>query len=209
VSDIQSPAPAEKDSQPPAAGTDTGSRKGPRLPLEFAVVARYQALNGEMIRSNCKTISVGVNGALLALNGTVGVEQSLQLTNVKTSQEVQCIVRSVRQNEKDNVNQVGIEFSVWTPEFWEITFPHEAGDPLPTPQLGKVVPAKPVFGRVGTMPPNPGNEASPAAGPDGSFERLPVVRKLADRLWRNKKAMIAFVAVLVSLAAWAFVRLAR
>ena len=217
MSDSQTPAGTapgtgtgtEKDSQAPAAGDATGNRKGPRLPLEFAVVVRYQAPNGEMVRSNCKTISVSVNGALLALNGTVEVGQSLQLTNVKTSQEVQCTVRSVRHNEKENINHVGIEFSVWTPEFWEITFPHQEGDPLPTPQPGKVHPVKPLFGRVGPMPSVPGEETQADADLEGPLKHLPMVGKLFDRIWHNKKAVIALAAVLAAVAVWAFLRPAR
>lgn len=112
-----------------AADTAAARRRGLRLPLEFRVLVSYQAENGEQLRRSVKTASVSVNGALLALTEPLNVGQLILLTNVNTEEEVQCLVRSVRQ--KNDIHQVGVEFVTWRPEFWEITFPREPGDPKP------------------------------------------------------------------------------
>jgi hypothetical protein len=189
VSDTPTPPPVETESESQLlpAPPSLGARKSPRLPLEFAVVARYGAPDGEMVRVNCKTVSVGVNGALLALNRTVTVGQSMQLTNAKTAQELQCIVKSIRQMEKENVYHVGVEFLSWAPEFWEITFPRQEGDPSPGSPSGSERPAKPFFGRVGPMPASPREEDSPDANLGNSAEQSTPIQSLANRLWRRNK----------------------
>ena len=189
MSDTPTPPPVETESESQLlpAPPSLGARKSPRLPLEFAVVARYGTPDGEMARVNCKTVSVGVNGALLALNRTVTVGTSMQLTNAKTAQEVQCIVKSIRQMEKENVYHVGVEFLSWAPEFWEITFPRQEGDPSPGSPSGSERPAKPFFGRVGPMPANLQDEDSPDARLGNSAEEPSAIQALANRLWRKNK----------------------
>jgi hypothetical protein len=151
------------------------------------VVVCYEAPSGEPIRAKCKTVSVGVNGALLALGGALNVEQVVQLTNAKTGEEVQCVVKSVRQLEKENVYHVAMEFLVWAPKFWEITFPRQEGDPPPGPQQRNTRTEKPFFGRVGPMPPNLGDEAPPDAFPTNPAKQQSSIRTLAERLWRRRK----------------------
>jgi hypothetical protein len=190
-----------------APAEEPKKRKAPRLPLEFAVAVRYESANGEMVRTTCKTASVCVNGALVAMNGAVDLGQSLQLTNVKTSQEVDCVVRSVRHKEKENITLVGVEFAEWTPEFWEILFPRQEGDPEPSPQSGRGRAAKPFFGRARTLPGNAANEAGAeqAAG-DGAVGQAEGPSNLAAPMWRNKKALAGAAAALVLAIVWAALR---
>jgi len=187
VSDTPTPAGA-------AVAGKANARRAPRLPLEFAVLVRYQDANGEMIRSYCKTVSVSVDGALLALDGTLHVGQSLQLTNVKTSNEVQCTVRSV--GEKDRANHIGIEFGIRSPEFWEISFPRQEGDP-PAPEVRPKARAV----RATPTPASGKNKTTPGTTADGSGQ-LPAADQPVAGTWRHKKALIALAALLALAGVW-------
>ncbi len=142
------PGSAEKRAEPAPASAPS-ARKGPHLPLEFPVIVRYEQENGEAIRLHTRTVSVAVNGALLLLPAPLPQNHAIRLVNVKTTQEIECIVRSVR--EKNGQYHAGVEFAAWCPDFWEITFPREQGDPAPEPPPDQR-PSRPFFGRERIAP---------------------------------------------------------
>ena len=135
MTDVPIPDPISVPATTQTADAPALRRRGPRLPLQFPVLVSFQAENGEQLRRNGETVSVSVNrrALLLVLRESVAVGQSILLTNAKTDEEIQCTVKSVKQ--KNDTHHVGIEFATWCPEFWEITFPREPGDPEPPPEL--------------------------------------------------------------------------
>jgi hypothetical protein len=187
LSDLPQPGAAAGPTDVALSEGKPSRRRGPRLPLEFAVLVRYQNQNGETVRCNCRTLSVSVNGALIALPAPVTVGQTLLLTNVKTSQEIECTARSLKQEE--NANHVAIEFASWSPEFWEITFPREADDPPAKADTANVRPTKPVFGHVGPMPAPPGSKVD---------SRTLLIQWTKG----HKKILIGLIPLLLALVLW-------
>jgi len=125
-----------------SSGSMTASRRSLRLPVEIPVRFCGQGENGQTLQGQGKTLFVSAHGAHLAVKGCVRVGQSLILTNAKTGKELECVVRSTMQS-GDGMNHVGIEFAIASPEFWDIIFPSEGGNPaerkvLPLPPLGNV-----------------------------------------------------------------------
>jgi hypothetical protein len=205
VSDVPNPDLASGGTTTPSTEpTRARRRSGPRLPLEFPVLISYQAENGERSRKNGKTISVSVNGALLAISEMPAVGQPLCLINGKTGDEIQCTVRSVKQK-SDNLNHVGIEFATWSPEFWEITFPREAGDPVepqpPQPKLPKKIRSHRRSRQVSAQQENP--QAADAPAPDAQRSPEYVAAKPHPKGWlAYKKLLIPLVALVALAAVW-------
>jgi hypothetical protein len=205
VNDVPSPGAASTPaaSQPAPTPTSTPQRRGPRLPLEFPVLISWQAEDGDQIRKNAKTISVCVNGALLALTETIAIGQSFVLTNAKTDEEIQCTVRSIQQ--KNGVSHVGIEFVTWSPEFWEVTFPREPGDPKPPAEPPDSAKAQ---RRSSKKISRQARAAEPASPSPGETTQAPEAAARQPKPRAYKKPAIALAAV-VTLAAVAWVAIPR
>lgn len=195
MSDVPNPDAASTPAaaQPADTPTPTPRRRGPRLPLEFPVLVSYQAENGEQTRKNGKTISVCVNGALLALTETVAIGQLFVLTNAKTDEEIQCTIRSVQQ--KNEVSHVGVEFATWSPEFWEISFPREAGDPETPAEPPDSAKAR----RRSSQKISRKARAAEPTTPPGKASARPAPAAQQPKPWPYKKPAIALAAVV----AWA------
>ena len=203
MSDVLNPDHASNPTATQPAGAPTAQRRRPRLPLEFPVLISYRAENGEQTRKNGKTISVCVNGALLALTETIAIGQSLMLTNAKTDEEIECIVRSVRQ--KDEVSHVGIEFATWSPEFWEVTFPREPGDPEPPAEAPDSAKAR---RRASKKTARKARAAEPATPPREETAQAPDAVAQQPKQRSYKKPAIALAAV-VALAMVVWVAIPR
>lgn len=195
MSDVSRSGPASDPAATQTAENYTPQRRGPRLPLEFPVLISYLAENGEQSRKNGKTLSVSVNGALLALTEAVAIGQPLVLTNAKTGKEIECIVRSIQQ--KNEVSHVGIEFATWSPEFWEISFPREPGDPEPSeaPDFAQAP------RRSGQNISRKARTGEPATHPPGRTSASSDPAAQQPEPWKHKKLAIA----LAALAVWAVV----
>jgi hypothetical protein len=172
VSDTRNIDAAEKESTAASAASIGAPRQRAHLPLEFPVLVRCQEQNEQSVQCNCRTVSVCVDGALLVSPLAVSVGQSLYLTNAKTSQEILCKVQSIQQ--EDDLKYVSIAFEEWSPEFWEISFPRQEGDPPPNAEGADVRPAKPSVGRSRGLRASPDSRkshkedpaaASPVVGP--------------------------------------------
>ena len=125
------------------------SRRSTRLQFEIPVVVQAQEENKEAFPVEGKTVSVSLNGALLAVAEVFVIGQSLLLTNSKTGKEIVCHVRSVQEN-GTGMNYVVVEFATVSPKFWGLSFVPEDWDdaqrklpqrPLPT----KSAPLKPLL----------------------------------------------------------------
>jgi len=194
VTDVPIPDPISVPTTTPTADVPALRRRGPRLPLEFPVLVSFQAENGEQLRKNGETVSVGVNGALLVLRESVAVGQSILLTNAKTDEEIQCTVKSVQQ--KNDTHHVGVEFATWCPEFWEITFPREPGDPEPPAELPESAKARRRAREKAARQARTETAAAPPEGPPENAEPT----ALQPKPGAYKKPAIA-LAALATLAA--------
>ena len=92
------------------------------MKLSLSVVALGKAASGEPFREVTRTLSLSVNGGLLALVANVQKEQTILVENRSTRKEQECRIAYVgpTQNGKSSV---GIEFMQGAPDFWKIYFP--------------------------------------------------------------------------------------
>jgi len=75
-----------------------------------------------------QTVEVNANGCLLELATPVVKEQQLLLTNMKTNEEMPCLVATLG-NVVNGKAQVGLRFAQPSPRFWGLGFPPEDWDP--------------------------------------------------------------------------------
>jgi hypothetical protein len=107
-----------------------------RVHLAISVFVYGSHPSGAPFKEVSQTVVVNVNGCLLEMSTPVRKEQSLLITNMKTNEEMPCIVVSLGTGNLGK-SAVGLRFSQPSPRFWGLSFPPEDWNPadrkLPTP----------------------------------------------------------------------------
>ena len=103
-------------------------RRSQRVILSMSVVIDSAGFGGSKVREETFTLVVNAHGALVLLSSKVIAGQLLTIKNVKTQEELYCLVVTVRPNSSCKA-EVGIEFIEPSPRFWRISFPPEDWTP--------------------------------------------------------------------------------
>ena len=110
---------------PGAAKTETGNvpirgRRSQRVRFEMPVGIYLCRENEESTFEQGKTLSVNAHGGLLALTTPVAIGEMLRLINPRTGNEIDCRVCRFGMRYPGGVSQVGVEFAVVSPSFWDV-----------------------------------------------------------------------------------------
>jgi hypothetical protein len=103
-------------------------RRSKRVLKRVPVVVRLRDAGKQSLAENTEAIIVNDHGALILLAASVKVNQILRVENPTISEELLCRVTSVGDSFMGKT-QVGIEFIVPTPGFWQA--PPKPKDPAP------------------------------------------------------------------------------
>lgn len=82
----------------------------------------------EAFKEHAATESVNANGCMIRMATAVKRGQKLMLTNVKSSEEIECRVTYLGQSEGGKT-QAGLEFGRAAEYFWHIAFPPDDWNP--------------------------------------------------------------------------------
>ncbi|MFZ0819521.1 MAG: hypothetical protein WAM91_05590 [Candidatus Acidiferrales bacterium] len=112
-----------------------GFRRSERVRLEMSVDV-YIIENDETIFEQATTLNVSAHGGLLILNTPVKLGQRVRLINPQANKRIEGHVNRVIMRHPAGGVQVGIEFVVMSPDFWDIPSPPADWDPnwAPAPE---------------------------------------------------------------------------
>jgi hypothetical protein len=97
-------------------------RRSQRVVLSLPIMIRGRFEDGSPCVETSHTLVVNAHGALIVLIMKVNIQQSLVLQNLRNDKEQPC--RVVRLGErKNNLSEIGVEFTEPAPNFWDISFP--------------------------------------------------------------------------------------
>lgn len=103
-------------------------RRSQRLLLRLKVRVSGQISAGERFEEEVSTLAISPYGGLVLLATPVSKGQPITLSNVRTSEQVECIVVYVGDHEGDYI-QTGVEFLSPNAKFWQVAFPPEEWTP--------------------------------------------------------------------------------
>lgn len=113
------------DLNPPEAKRET--RRSKRVYISMPVLVKYQR-SGHTYEEETVTDAVNAHGCLLRLQVALERGQKISITNLKSTQEVECRVAYVGQSEGGKT-QAGVEFMCSSDYFWHIAFPPDDWNP--------------------------------------------------------------------------------
>ena len=99
-------------------------RRSQRILIKFPVRVQGKNRQGVAFDEETYTQAASAHGALILLSATVKKGQRLTLFNKQTKGSMECIVAHLG-DVQDNLTQVGVEFVLPNPAFWNATFPPE------------------------------------------------------------------------------------
>jgi hypothetical protein len=99
-----------------------------RVHLSISVFIYGSVDSGAPFKEITQTETINANGCLLQLAASVVKDQPLLLTNMKSNEEIACLVVSVGSVAKGKA-PVGLRFSRPSPRFWGLAFPPDDWDP--------------------------------------------------------------------------------
>lgn len=111
-------APAESSAPEPKRET----RRSRRVYISMPVLVKCQRNGGQPYEEETATESVNAHGCLLRLRVALERGQSITVTNLKSTEAVECRVAFVGQSEAGKT-QAGVEFTRPAEYFWHIAFP--------------------------------------------------------------------------------------
>jgi len=120
-------------------------RRSQRILLSVPLRISGKRVNGTAFVEHTKTLIVSAHGALLHLEEPVLQDQSLNLRNVVTGEEVVCKVVDLNPG-ASGLAEIGVEFAEANPRFWRVSFP-------PTDWSARNPEAKGVASRPSAAPP--------------------------------------------------------
>ena len=119
---------------PTRGGSESSRRRSQRVIVSVPVTVSSEGGNKDRSFSEeTQTLVVNAHGAMVALAAKVDRGQTLQLKNRATQENLLCKVVYMGPA-TGGKNQVGIDFTSSSPDFWRIAFPPEdwvLPDPLP------------------------------------------------------------------------------
>ena len=95
-----------------------------RVLLSVPIFVSGKATDNKEFNEETRTLVVNAHGALISLGTPVAPGQKVTLANKATMQSQECRVVYLG-NTQGGKTQMGIEFLVPTPAFWQIDFPPE------------------------------------------------------------------------------------
>jgi hypothetical protein len=122
---------------PNKGGPDPKSRRSQRVIVGVPVtVSNEGGSRDAAFQEETQTLVVNAHGAMIAIAAKVTKGQMVRLKNRVTQEEQLCRVVYLGPASGGKV-QVGVDFTVSSPDFWRIAFPPEdwvvpAPDPVPT-----------------------------------------------------------------------------
>jgi hypothetical protein len=128
-------------------------RRSQRILLSVPLRVSGKRANGTAFVEHTKTLIVSAHGALLQVEERVLQDQSLNLKNVVTGEEVVCKVVDLNPG-GSGLAEIGVEFAEPNPRFWRVSFPPAdwsarnpeakrfASSPSAAPPAAKEPPAK-------------------------------------------------------------------
>ena len=129
-SPASSPAPVDK------SQLLSGFRNTQRVAFETPVDVYISVENEQAFVEHAKTLNVSASGALVVLTTPIKLGQQLVLSNPKTNKKIECHVRRNILSVSGDRAQVGVQFVVAMPGFWDIASAPADWDPswVPPPQ---------------------------------------------------------------------------
>jgi len=97
-------------------------RRSQRILLSVPLRVSGKRPNGTAFVEHTKTLIVSAHGALLQLEESVLQDQSLNVRNVVTGEEVVCKVVDLNPG-GSGLAEIGVEFAEANPRFWRVSFP--------------------------------------------------------------------------------------
>ena len=97
-------------------------RRSQRILLSVPLRVSGKSAKGTAFVENTKTLIVSAHGALLQLQEPVLQNQTLNLRNVVTGEEVVCKVADLNPG-GTGLAEIGVEFAQPNPRFWRVSFP--------------------------------------------------------------------------------------
>jgi hypothetical protein len=107
-------------------------RRTLRVTLTVPVAVHGQDECETKFCAHALTHTVSRNGALLVMDQTVVVGQTLLLVNESSNRTAECRVVSIRRD-RESKTFVGVEFMSGDANFWHMTFPMPGARPLRRP----------------------------------------------------------------------------
>jgi len=101
-------------------------RRSQRVVMQLTVRVSGQDSLGSRFTEDTVTEIVSAHGALILLAASVSKGQRLVLTNPRTQASLECTVVYFGHVGADHRRQVGLNFSLQNPDFWQIRFPPAA-----------------------------------------------------------------------------------
>ncbi len=103
-------------------------RRTSRLHFAIPVFIYGNRETGAPFKEITQTIAINADGCLVEIATPVVREQPLLLTNVKTDEEMPCVVVTIGTISNGKA-QIGLRFSQASPRFWGLSFPPDDWDP--------------------------------------------------------------------------------
>jgi len=104
-------------------------RRSQRVVMQLSVRVSGQNSVGTKFTEDTVTEIVSSHGALILLGAAVGRGQRLVLTNPRTHASLECTVVYFGHAGVDHRRQVGVNFALQNPDFWQIRFPPAVSSP--------------------------------------------------------------------------------
>jgi hypothetical protein len=101
---------------------DPGRRRSMRVLLSVPIVVTGKTKDNQEFCEDARTLVVNAHGALISLAAKVVPDQQILMSNKSTNKSQDCRVVYVG-NPSTGKAQMGIEFVVPCPTFWQIDFP--------------------------------------------------------------------------------------
>ena len=98
------------------------ARRSQRVVLRVPILVRAQFKNEPPLTEDTFTLVVNAHGALISLAMRVHPGQKVVLRNWDTAKEQDCRVIRVKDNAFGK-KEVGVEFAIPNPRFWNLAFP--------------------------------------------------------------------------------------
>jgi len=102
----------------------TTRRRSQRLFLRVPVAVQVNEPNRPSVLEETYTIVLNAHGTLLEMRAALDTGQTVTLKNLRTSEQIECVVKLVTPSESGKFN-TALEFKKPNSSFWQISFPPE------------------------------------------------------------------------------------
>ncbi len=103
---------------------DPGRRRSMRVLLSVPITVTGKNSAGHEFMEQTRTLVVNAHGALITLAAQIVPGQQIQIVNKATDESLLCRVVHISAPQAGRM-QLGVEFQIPSPSFWQIDFPPE------------------------------------------------------------------------------------